>query len=112
MSTGKKVALGAGIAAVGAAGYYFLGPKGKEHQKKAKDWTEKTEKKVIDKIKKVEAEIEGKTKKVKGRVMKAKKDILGKAKIFENKGMTKANKIIKNTARKIATSANKIAKKK
>ena len=40
MSKGKKVAIGAGIgagiAALSAGAYYFLGPKGKAHQKKAK----------------------------------------------------------------------------
>ena len=33
----KKIAVaGAGAALIGAGAYYFLGPKGKEHQKKAK----------------------------------------------------------------------------
>ena len=31
-------AIGVGAAAVGAGAYYFLGPKGKQHQKKAKAW--------------------------------------------------------------------------
>ena len=34
--TGKIVAIGSGVAAVGAGLYYFLGPKGKQHQKKVK----------------------------------------------------------------------------
>ena len=34
-SLGKKVAIGGAIAAIGAGAYYLLGPKAKEHQKKA-----------------------------------------------------------------------------
>jgi gas vesicle protein len=51
MSTGKKVAIGATVAAVGAAAYYFLGPKGKQNQKKAKDWAVKMEKNIESKVK-------------------------------------------------------------
>ena len=36
ITTGKVLAAGAGLAAIGASAYYLLGPKGKEHQKKAK----------------------------------------------------------------------------
>lgn len=37
ISAGKVAVIGTGVAAVGAGVYYLLGPKGKEHQKKAKD---------------------------------------------------------------------------
>ena len=36
MSTGKKIALGAGAVGIGATAYYLFGPKSKEHQKKAR----------------------------------------------------------------------------
>jgi uncharacterized protein HemX len=67
MSTGKKVAIGASIAAVGVAAEYFLGPKGKQNRAKAKAMVAKAEKKVASKIK----EVESKIKQVKGKVMKA-----------------------------------------
>jgi len=56
MSTGKKVAIGAGItgavAAVSAGAYYLLGPKGKAHQKKVKVLTAKIKKEVKRELKK------------------------------------------------------------
>jgi len=51
MSTGKKVAIGAGIAAVAGGAYYFLGKNGKANQKKAKDWAVKMEKNIESKVK-------------------------------------------------------------
>ncbi len=55
MSTGKKMAIGAGIVAVGAAtggAYYILGPNAKAHQKKAAELMAKIKKEVQDDIKK------------------------------------------------------------
>ncbi len=52
-NVGKAVAIGAGVAALAAAGYYFLGPKGKEHQKASKEWMVKMKKEVITKMKKM-----------------------------------------------------------
>ena len=52
MSAGKAVAIGAGVAAVGAGAYYFLGPKGKQHQKEAKVWIIEMEAEIEKKIKK------------------------------------------------------------
>ncbi len=63
MSVGKAVAVGAGIAAVGAGAYYLLGPNSKEHQDKmkglilnAKNEVKKDVKKVkhvVNKVKKI-----------------------------------------------------------
>ena len=47
-----KIAIGAGVAAVGAGAYYFLGPKGKQHQRKAKAWMADMETEVEQKLKK------------------------------------------------------------
>ena len=52
MSGGKKVVMGAGVAAAGAGAYYLFGPKAKAHQKKAKVLMGKMEKEVASKIKK------------------------------------------------------------
>lgn len=50
-NTSKIVSLGAGAIALGAAAYYFLGPKGKKHQDSAKKWTTDAKKKIINEIK-------------------------------------------------------------
>ena len=56
MSTRKKMAIGAGVVAVGAASagaYYLLGPNAKAHQKKASVLMAKIKKKLAQKAKKV-----------------------------------------------------------
>lgn len=52
MSTGKKAAIGAGIAAIGAGAYYLLGPNAKAHQKKTKVLLAKVKKEVQQEVKK------------------------------------------------------------
>lgn len=51
-TAGKVAAIGVGVAALGAGAYYFLGPNGKKHQKKAEVWMTKMEKEVVTKVKK------------------------------------------------------------
>lgn len=51
----KVAAIGAGVAALSAGGYYFFGPKGKQHQKKAKAWMLEMETEVEKKLKKVKS---------------------------------------------------------
>jgi uncharacterized protein HemX len=55
MSAGTAVAIGAGVAAVGAGAYYFLGPKGKQHRGKAKAWMTEMETDVEKKLKKAKS---------------------------------------------------------
>lgn len=50
ISVGKVVAIGAGVAALGAGAYYFLGPNGKKNQKKAAVWMVKMRKEVEKKM--------------------------------------------------------------
>lgn len=59
-SASKKMAIGAGLAAAGASAYYFLGPKGKTHQRKVKAFAGKMEKEIEEKIKKGMNSKEGK----------------------------------------------------
>jgi gas vesicle protein len=47
---GKLVALGASVAALGAATYYFFGPEGKKHQKNFKGWMIKMKADIVEKI--------------------------------------------------------------
>jgi len=53
MSTGKKVAIGGAIAAIGAGAYYLLGPDAKAHQKKTSVLLAKVKKEVQSEAKKV-----------------------------------------------------------
>lgn len=48
-STSKYVAIGAGLAGIAAA-YFFLGPKGKIHQKNTKAWAIKMKADVVEKL--------------------------------------------------------------
>jgi hypothetical protein len=48
-STAKFAAIGAGLASIAAA-YFFLGPKGKIHQKQTKAWAIKMKADVIEKL--------------------------------------------------------------
>jgi gas vesicle protein len=52
MKTSSKALLGigAGIAAIATATYYFKGPHGKEHSKKMKGWMIKMKGEIIDRI--------------------------------------------------------------
>lgn len=52
MSVGSKVAVGAGLAAVGAGAFYLFGPNAKMHQKKAKALVSKMKKEVEKEVKK------------------------------------------------------------
>lgn len=49
---GERMAIGAGLAALGAGAYYLLGPNAKEHQKKASSLMAKMKKEVGVEIKK------------------------------------------------------------
>ncbi len=50
VSTGKMVAIGAGVAALAAASYYFFGPEGKKNQKKMKGWMIKMKGEIVEKM--------------------------------------------------------------
>jgi len=52
ISGGKIIAIGAGVAALGAGAYYLLGPNAKAHQKKVSTLMLKMKKEVEDEIKK------------------------------------------------------------
>ncbi len=49
-NVGKAIAIGAGVAALTAAGYFFFGPNGKKHQKKLKGWMIKMKGEVVEKM--------------------------------------------------------------
>lgn len=47
---GSMVAIGAGLAAIAASAYFFLGPDGKKHQKKMKGWMVRMKGEVLEKL--------------------------------------------------------------
>lgn len=55
MSGGKKVAIGAGLVALGAGAYYFLGPNGKKNQKKTMELMLKMKKEAMGKVAKLKS---------------------------------------------------------
>jgi gas vesicle protein len=55
MSVGKAAVIGAGVVAASAGAYYLLGPKGKQHQKKAKIWMAEIKTEVEKELKKVKS---------------------------------------------------------
>ncbi len=50
MSGKSMVAIGAGVAALATASYYFFGPKGKSHRKTMNGWMIKLKGEIIEKI--------------------------------------------------------------
>ena len=64
MSGGKKMMVGAGMAALGAGAYYLLGPDAKKHQKKASAVIVKMKKEVESEFKKAKNEWKNVSKKV------------------------------------------------
>ena len=46
----EEVLIGAGLAALAAGAYFFLGPKGKKHQKQMKGWMVKMKGEVLEKL--------------------------------------------------------------
>src|SRR3989344_8054467 len=49
----KLTVIGASLASLAATAYFFLGPKGKKHQKHAKAWAIKMKGDVVEKLEKV-----------------------------------------------------------
>lgn len=49
-SAGKMVAVGAGLAALSAAGYFLFGPNGDKNRKKARGWMLKMKGEIVEKM--------------------------------------------------------------
>lgn len=134
MTAGKIVAVGAGVAALSATAYYFLGPNGKKNQKKAKAWMVGMEKDIEKKAKAVKDMSESvyhkivddtikpymaknipDTKEIKAYAMMLKKEWKGLTKkaIPAKKAVAKAKPQVKKVAKKVIKKvAPKTAKKK
>ena len=100
VSVGKVAAIGAGMAAVSAGAYYFLGPDGKKHQKAAKGMMKKMEKELEDKF------ITPGMKKTEQMMKNKAKAYLGMA----EKKVAKATKVIKKTEKKAVKKITKAIK--
>lgn len=51
---GEAVAISAGVVALAAASYYFLGPKGARHRRQLKSWSIKMKGDVVEKLEKLQ----------------------------------------------------------
>lgn len=115
MSMGAEMAIGAGVAALGAGAYYLLGPNSKKHQKKAAVWMNKMEKEVKQKIAKakkmsvpiyhqvVDAAAESYSKQYKAQEKEIKafaKRLKGEWKVAEKKAVKKAIRTVKKATSK------------
>ena len=121
MSAGSVAAISAGAAALGSAAYYFLGPKGKAHQKSAQKWAEEAKKKVGQEIQKGKKLSENLYGKVVDDVLKSKigKGVTAGEAIVFAKALKKnwkqvavsAKKDLKSEVSKAKTGAKKTAKR-
>ncbi len=102
---GKAIAVGAGVAAAGAAAYMLLGPDGKKNRAKVKAFAKKVQKKVTSN-KEVMAMASMVAKAAKGAKTKA-KSVVKKAKAGAKSGAKK----VMGTAKKAVKKAMKGAKK-
>jgi arginyl-tRNA synthetase len=130
MSAGKVAAVGAGVAALGAAAYYFLGPNGKKNQKAMKGWMMEAKTKIVKNIEKAKQMTEpmykmmvdevvapymkknaGNVKEIKAFSDNIKKQWKNVAMMYAKKGAAK--KVAKKVAKKAVKKATKkVAKKK
>jgi len=53
-NVGSIVAIGAGVAALTAAGYFFFGPSGEKNRKKMKGWVIKMKGEIVEKMESVQ----------------------------------------------------------
>lgn len=134
VSVGKVVAIGAGVAALGATAYYFLGPNGKKNQKATKDWMIEAKKKIIEKVEKTKEMTQevydividqvvdpyikknaGSVKEIKAFADTVKKQWKDVARVRAAKNKTKypVKKVVKKVAKKVVKkTVKKVAKKK
>ncbi len=121
-NVGKVIAIGAGVAALTAAGYFFLGPNGKKNRRVTRAWmikmkgdivekmesmkdiTEEAYHKVVDTVAAAYTTIGGKEE-----VSKMAKELKGHWKSISGKGKSKAKKVVKKAVKK---AVKKIVRKK
>lgn len=106
---GKALAVGAGVAAAGAAAYMLLGPNGKKNRAKVKAFTKKIKNKAMNN-KEVMAVAAMAAKAMSGAKSKA-KGAVKKAKSVATKAVKKGVSSAKSGAKKVVGTAKKAAKK-
>lgn len=105
---GKAIAVGAGVAAAGAAAYMLLGPDGKKNRAKVKAFAKKVQKKVTSN-KEVMAMASMVAKAAKGAKTKAKAGVK-KAKSVAKSAMKKGASVAKKTVKKAVSKAKRAAR--
>lgn len=111
---GKKLALGAALVTVAAAGYFLFGPKGKENRKKVKGWTLKAKGEILEKLEKLEEVSEEQYHTIVDTVIakyaKAKDKTAEEVAAVEKEAKKYWNSIKKDLAGKVAKTAKKAEK--
>ncbi len=119
-NAGKVIAIGAGMVALAAAGYFFLGPNGKKNQKAARGWMIKMKGEVVEKIEKVKDVTEDTYHNIvdtvaksyvasggKDEVAKLAKELKSHWKSISSNGKIKAKKAVKKVMKKVAKKVSK-----
>lgn len=105
---GKAIAVGAGLVALTAAGYFFLGPNGKKNRKVTRAWMIKMKGDIVEKMESMKDITEESYHKIvdtvasaymatggKEEVAKIAKELKGHWKSISGKGKSKAKKVAK-----------------
>ncbi len=115
VSAGKVVAIGAGVAAMAAASYYFFGPSGKQNRKDLKGWMIKMKGEIVDKMEDAQDVTEAVYHKIVDTVaagyLKGGKAGAAEVGAFVDLLKKQWKAISKTTASKVKTKAKKVAKK-
>jgi vacuolar-type H+-ATPase subunit H len=115
VSAGEKLAIGAGLVATAAAGYFLFGPKGKDNRKKVEGWTLKAKGEILEKIEKLDEVSEEKyhqiVEQVVGKYEKAKSRTKKEVAEFEKEAKKYWKNIKRDLAKKTQKKATKVAKK-
>lgn len=108
---GKAIAIGAGVAAIAAAGYFFLGPDGKKNRKLAKGWMIKMKGEVVSRMEKAKDVSEETYEKMVDQVAKTYVSTGGKAEVEKLAKELKSHwKSISGEGKKVKKAVKKMVK--
>ena len=100
-NVGKAIAIGAGVAALAAGGYFFFGPNGKKNRKVTRAWMIKMKGDIVEKLESMKDVTEDAYHKVVDSVAKVYTDIGGKKEVDDlSKELKKHWKSISKTTTK------------
>lgn len=110
-NVGKVIAITAGVAALAAAGYFFLGPDGKKNRKVARGWMIKMKGEVVEKMEKAKDVSEEAYENIVDQVAKTYVSTGGKAEVEKlAKELKKHWKSISGEGKKVKKAVSKMMK--